>query len=60
MTEDKPKRSRGRPMKREMPERIPDTGANILKAVLRSPPRDEDDWDYLKKEKRRKLRFLAT
>ena len=51
MTDDKTKRPRGRPVKHEMPERIPDTGANILKAVLRSPPRDEDDWDYLKKGK---------
>ena len=51
MTDDKPKRPRGRPVTHEMPARIPDTGANILKAVLRQPPRDEDDWDYLKKGK---------
>ena len=46
-----PKRPRGRPMTHEMPKRIPDSGTKILKAVLRQPPRGEDDWDYLKKEK---------
>ena len=51
MTDDNPKRPAGRPATHEMPERIPDTGRNILKAVLRQPPRDEDDWDYLKKRK---------
>ena len=51
MTDDTPPRSRGRPPKQPMPERIPDTGANILKAVLRQPPRREEDWDYLKAEK---------
>lgn len=43
-----PQRPRGRPAERPMPERIPDTGANILRAVLRQPPRREDEWDYLK------------
>lgn len=48
MTDDK--RSAGRPATHEMPERIPDTGRNILKAVLRQPPRDEDDWDYIRQQ----------
>ena len=51
MSGEKSKKPRGRPATHEMPEKIPDTGANILKAVLRQPPRDDEDWDYLKKEK---------
>ena len=43
-----PKPKRGRPIKKKTPERIPDSPENILMAVLRQPPRREDDWDYLK------------
>ena len=45
---DVAKRPVGRPVKWPMPDPIPDTPENILKAVLNSPPRDKDDWDYLK------------
>ena len=33
-----------------MPERIPDTPENILKAVLSGPPKK--DWKYLKNVRR--------
>jgi len=50
MTDETPKRPRGRPVKYEMPEQIPDTPENILKAVLRQPSRQEDEWEYLKSQ----------
>ena len=49
MTEE-PKKPipRGRPVEKPMPEPIPDTAENIARALLTTPPKDEDDWDYLK------------
>ena len=44
---DKPKRSRGRPA-RPMPEQIPDTPENVARALLTTPPKRNDEWDYLK------------
>ncbi len=50
---DKPaptKRSKpkGRPPKLVMPEPIPDTPANIVRACMTGPPKAETEWDYLK------------
>ena len=42
------KRRRGRPVEKEMPEPIPDTPENVARALLTTPPKDEDEWDYLK------------
>ena len=42
----KPKR--GRPLKRVMPEPIPDTPENIMRSILNTPPKKRDEWDYLK------------
>ena len=39
---------RGRPVKNTMPEPIPDTPENIARALLTTPPKKEDEWDYLK------------
>ena len=47
MTPD-PKRPRGRPVTNTMPEPIPDTPENIARALLTTPPKKEDEWDYLK------------
>ena len=33
-----------------MPEPIPDTWENVLKALLSTPPKNRDEWDYLKDE----------
>jgi len=52
MSDDTPSRGPGRPTDKPMPERIPDTGRNILRAVLRQPPRREDEWDYLKETRK--------
>lgn len=42
------KPARGRPIEKEMPEPIPDTLENIAKAVLSTPPKNEEEWKYLK------------
>ena len=42
------KKPRGRPIEREMPERIPDSPENIARAIMQGPPKK--DWDYLKRE----------
>ena len=41
-----PKRRRGRPQVLVMPEPIPDTLDNILRACLNTPPKK--DWNFLK------------
>ena len=51
-SEDKPKRLRGRPRSsriHDMPDQIPDTPENVALAVLTTPPKREEDWDYLKR-----------
>ena len=52
MTDTTPKRGRGRPVEKHMPEPIPDTPENTMRALLATPPKKEDDWDYLKDAKR--------
>ncbi len=51
MTDDAkpaPKRPRGRPP-RQMPEPIPDTPENIMRAILSTPPKKDSEWEYTKK-----------
>lgn len=31
-----------------MPEPIPDTPENIMKAILETPPTPRDDWQFMK------------
>ncbi len=45
---NKQKRRRGRPEKLVMPDPIPDTPENVARALMRSPPKKEDEWRYLK------------
>ena len=45
---DKPKRPRGRPVKNEMPEPIPDTPEKIARACMQGPPKKA--WRYLDKD----------
>ena len=47
----KQKKPRGRPPKLEMPDRIPDTPENVAKAVLNTPPKKREDWDFIKRSK---------
>lgn len=42
------RRQRGRPVEKPLPEPIPDTPENVARALVSTPPKDEDDWDYLK------------
>ncbi len=41
------KRKPGRPSK-PMPEPIPDTPENVARALMTSPPRKPDEWEYLR------------
>lgn len=41
----KPKRPRGRPPVRAMPEPIPDTPENVARAIMQGPPKR--DWRFL-------------
>ena len=47
----KDKKPRGRPPKREMPERIDATPEEIAEAVLRFRPPPPGEWQYQKKDK---------
>ena len=38
----------GRPVKRSMPEPIPDTPENIARAIVTTPPKKRDEWRFLK------------
>ena len=43
----KPKKAkRGRPVEYPMPEPIPDTPENIMKAFLKTPPRKREEWKF--------------
>ena len=41
------KKRRGRPPK-PMPELIPDTPENVARAILSTPPKKADEWEYLR------------
>ena len=42
-----PRRKVGRPPK-PMPDPIPDTPENVALALMSSPPREPDEWEYLR------------
>ena len=41
---------RGRPVEKPLPEPIPDTPENVMRAILDMGPVKAGDWDYLKKD----------
>ena len=41
------KRKRGRRAKRSLSDPIPDTPENIMRAVINTPPKADDEWRYL-------------
>lgn len=43
---------RGRPVEHPMPEPIPDTPENIMRAIVNTPPKKREDWRYLKESGR--------
>jgi hypothetical protein len=48
MTQPAAKRPRGRPVEHKMPEPIPDTHENTMRAILATPPKADDEWSYLR------------
>ena len=48
MTEKPKKRPRGRPVEKPLPEPIDDSPENVLKAILATPPRKDEDWRYMR------------
>ena len=48
-TDETTKRTRGRPPVNEWPEQIPDTPENIARAILNTPPKKKNEWDYMKR-----------
>ena len=47
----RPPRHTGRPVEKPMPDPIPDTPENVAFALVNTPPKTEDEWDYLKENK---------
>ena len=46
-------KARGRPVKYPMPDPIPDTPENILKAVLETPPKRRREWRFVREREAR-------
>ena len=42
----KPTRPRGRPAIRVMPDPIPDTPENVVRALCQGPPKPADQWEF--------------
>ena len=38
----------------DMPEQIPDSPENIMRAVLSTPPRKSGEWKFMQERKQRK------
>ena len=38
----------------EMPEQIPDTPENVARALMSTPPKRPDEWDYVKESAKAK------
>ncbi len=45
---DEPKRPRGRPVEKRMPELVPGAPESSTRVIVAGPPKME--WDYLKRE----------
>lgn len=50
----KKSRPRGRPVEYPIPEAIPDTAENIMKAFLRTPQRKREDWRFVREREAQK------
>ncbi len=55
-TREKSKKRRGRPVTYPIPEPIPDTPENIMKAILATPPKGRDEWKFMQERKRKRAR----
>ena len=47
------KRARGRPVEKEWPDQIPDTPENVARAILSTPPKKDEEWEYMKRHKKK-------
>ena len=41
----------GRPVEKPGPDQIPDSPEKVLRSLVASPPRREDQWEYLKRHR---------
>ena len=46
-TTSEPKRPRGRPPVRIMPDPIPDTPENVVRALCQGPPKPDGEWKFM-------------
>ena len=44
----KPTRPRGRPAVRVMPDPIPDTPENVVRALCQGPPKPASQWEFMR------------
>jgi hypothetical protein len=44
----KPRHLLGRPVENPLPEPIDDSPENVMRAILATQPRKDEDWKYLK------------
>ena len=42
---------KGRPIEKPLPEPIPDTPENVALALVNTPPKKADEWEYTKRAK---------
>lgn len=47
-SQHKPKK-RGRPVEKPLPEPIDASPEDVMRAILATPPRKDDDWPYMQK-----------
>jgi len=45
---DKPKRPRGRPVEKPLPDLIDDSPENVMRSILATPPKRNQDWRYMR------------
>ena len=43
-----PKRPRGRPVEKPLPEPIDASPEDVMRAILATPPKRDEDWRYLR------------
>ena len=41
-----PKRPRGRPVEKSLPEPIDDSPENVMRSILSTPPKKDGEWRY--------------
>ena len=55
------RKPKGRPVKYTMPEQIPDTPENVLRAQFRKgQPKNPEDWEFMQEHRRKEEAEQAT